>query len=263
MNSNLDRIRGKLSENKLSIGTAAQINSQVVLEILCHCGLDFIWIDAEHGPFDRNSLNLAIMTVRGQGVAPIVRVSGTDPITVKPILDMGPAAIIFPDVRTVEEAELAVASCRYPPKGIRGFGPIRANNYSKIDTDKYLEISREEPWVILQLEHIDAVNNLDKIIKVEGIGSLAIGANDLSASIGLLGQPKHPEVVKLLDKITNTCKEADFPLGIGVGSSEEDIKYWIKRGVNWISLGTDILFLLDGGSDAYQFANKTFKESDS
>ena len=252
MMDNLSKIKQKILEKKLVIGTHIQTTDPVVSEILCSCGFDLIWIDSEHGPLDKKDINLHIMAIKGKGASPFIRVPDINPITVKAVLEMGPDAIIFPGVNTAEEAKLAVSSCRYPPKGIRGFGPIRANDYSTMDNNEYLEMSKKEPLVILQIEQIDGVNNLGEIIKVEGVDTIVVGPNDLSGSVDLLGQIRHPEVLKLLDKLADTCKEANFPFGVSLGWSGENIADWIKRGVSWICVDGDISYLVNGGKGTYR-----------
>lgn len=251
MDSNLSRLRDKVLRKELVIGTHVATSDPVVSEILCTAGFDFVWIDAEHGAMDRKDINLHVMAIRGLGVAPFVRVPWNDPVLVKPILDMGPAGVVFPFIKTAEEARLAVASCRYPPEGIRGFAPIRANSYGAMDGDKYLEMSKTEPWIIVQIEHIDAVKNLDEIIAVEGIDTVVIGANDLSGSVGLLAQIRHPKVMELCDKAAEICRKADFLFGASVLWSEENVRDWINRGVSWIGVDNDISYLGNGAKTAY------------
>ena len=260
MANNLIKIKEKISKGELVIGTSISLADPIVSEILCGCGFDFIWIEGEHSALDRRDIDLHIMAVSKSGIAPFVRVAWNDPVIAKPVLDMGPAAIIFPFVKTVEEAKLAVSSCKYPPVGIRGFGPIRANAYSMMDNDEYLKLSENEPWVIIHIEHVDAVNNLDKILKVEGIDSILIGPNDLSGSIGLLGQTRHPEVIKLLDRIASKCNEAKIPFGPSIGFNEKNITDWINRGVSWIALDDDITYLVSGGLNCYKNALELFKK---
>ncbi len=251
MDSNLSRVRDKVLRKELVIGTHVATSDPVVSEILCTAGFDFVWIDAEHGAMDRKDINLHVMAIRGRGVAPFVRVPWNDPVLVKPILDMGPAGVVFPFIKTAEEARLAVASCRYPPEGIRGFAPIRANSYGAMDGDEYLEMSKTEPWIIVQIEHIDAVKNLDEIIAVEGIDTVVIGANDLSGSVGLLAQIRHPKVMELCDKAAEICRKADFLFGASVLWSEENVRDWINRGVAWIGVDNDISYLGNGAKTAY------------
>jgi len=251
MDSHLSKVKDKVLRNELVIGTHVATSDPVVSEILCTAGFDFVWVDAEHGAMDRKDINLHVMSIRGQGVAPFVRVPWNDPVRVKPILDMGPAGIVFPFIKTAEEARLAVASCRYPPEGIRGFAPIRANSYGAMDCDEYLEMSRTEPWVIVQIEHIDAVNDLEEIIAVEGVDTVVIGANDLSGSIGLLSQIRHPKVMELCDKAAEICRKAHFPFGASVLWSEENVRDWIQRGVAWIGVDNDLSYLSNGAKTAY------------
>lgn len=260
MTNNLEKIKGKISRGELVIGTSVSLADPIVSEILSTCGFDFIWIEGEHSTLDKRDTDLHIMAVLKSGIAPFVRVAWNDPVLAKPVLDMGPAAIIFPFIKTAEEAKLAVASCKYPPVGIRGFGPIRANEYSLMDNDKYLKLSKKEPWVIIHIEHIDAVNNLDKILKVEGIDSISIGPNDLSGSIGLLGQTRHPEIIKLLDRIAFKCNEVKIPFGPSIGFNEKNITDWINRGVSWIALDDDFTYLVSGGLNCYKGALELFKK---
>ena len=129
MTSNLEKVKEKIFNKNLVIGTHIKLPNPQVSEIIASCGLDIIWIDGEHGSMNTKDIDLHIMAIRSYGVAPFVRVPWVDPVIVKPILEMGPAAIVFPLIRTVKDAKLAVQSCRYPPKGIRGFGPNRAINF--------------------------------------------------------------------------------------------------------------------------------------
>jgi len=248
MNSNnLFKIREKIASGQIPIGTHTSIGEPIVADVLCNCGFDLMWVDSEHAPVDKRDVNLQVITIRGSGIAPFVRVPWNDPVLVKPILEMGPAGIVFPFIRTVEEAKLAVKSCKYPPEGVRGFGPLKAISYGAIDSSTYLETAKTEPWVILQIEHVDGVNNLAEIIKVPGVDSIVVGPNDLSGSIGLIGQTRHPEVLKLLDKIAETCNKANFPSGASIGWNQENVSDWIKRDVKWICVDGDISYLLNGG----------------
>jgi len=120
-----------------------------------------------------------------------------------------------------------------------------------MEGNQYLEMSKKEPWVILQIEHIDGVNNLSEMIKIEGVDSVVVGPNDLSGSIGLLGQTRHPEVLKLLDKIAETCNTAGFPFGASIGWNDENIRDWIKRKVKWLCVDSDISYLVNGGRNTY------------
>ena len=206
-------------------------------------------------------LNQQIITIRGAGIAPFVRVPWNDPVLVKPVLEMGPAGIIFPMIGSVGEAKKAVGACRYPPKGIRGFGPMKANNYGTMDSKEYFELADGEPWVILQIEDYKAIKDLKNIIEVDGVDSIAIGPNDLSGSIGKLGQTRHPEMLKLMDEYAATCREAGISFGTSIGFDEQNVTEWIDRGVDWICVDADASYLLSGGINTLNNTRKIIKGS--
>lgn len=252
MDCHLSRIRDKISRGELVIGSHVATADPVASEIISTAGFDFVWVDWEHGAFDRKDINLHILAIRSQGVAPFVRVPWNDPVLVKPVLDMGPAAIVFPFVKTAEEARRAVASCKYPPEGVRGFAPVRAIGYGGTDVQAYLDRSRREPWVIVQIEHIDAVPHVEEIIAVEGIDTIVIGANDLSGSMGLLTQVRHPRVMEVCDRVAEVCKGAGFPFGTSLLYSEENVRDWIRRGVSWIGVDNDVSYLVQGARRTFE-----------
>jgi 2-dehydro-3-deoxyglucarate aldolase/4-hydroxy-2-oxoheptanedioate aldolase len=261
-NSNLGRIKDKIARCEPVVGTIVQSSDPLVSEIMSICGFDFVWVDSEHGPIDKKDIDLHVMAIRGQGIAPFVRIPWNDPVLAKPVLEMGTAGIIVPFIKTAEDARLAVQSCRYPPIGTRGFGPRRAHMYSQTSIDQYLEMSETEPWVILLIEHVDGVNNLEEIVQVPGVDCILVGHDDLSASIGLLGKPKHPEVVKLLDRIAEVCRDGRIPFGGGGDHADTEwISAWIRRGASLVNVDSDVSNLIARGKKAYEATMKLFRES--
>ena len=134
-----------------------------------------------------------------------------------------------------EELESAVADCRYPPEGTRGCGLRRAIHYGAKSTETYFAESEREPLIIAQIEHIDAVLNLDEILKVKHLGSICIGPYDLSGSMNKFASPDDPEVGKVVDEICEKAHRA----GIPVGAFVSDVEKWRKRNLNWAALTTD------------------------
>jgi 2-dehydro-3-deoxyglucarate aldolase/4-hydroxy-2-oxoheptanedioate aldolase len=240
------RTKEKILKCQLVVGTHVKLPAPQISEIIARCGIDIVWIDGEHGGMDKKDIDLHIMAVKSAGAAPFVRIPWNDPVLAKPILEMGPSGIIFPLIRTSEDAKKAVESCKYPPKGVRGFGPNRAMDFGNMEIDEYLKKSESDPWLIIQIESEEGINNLGEILKVDGIDTVVIGPNDLSGSIGVLGQVRHPKVLKLMDKFAGTCKEVGIPFGASIGFNEENIKDWVNRGVCWICIDTDISFLVAG-----------------
>ena len=228
-------------------------------EAMAFFGYDFIWIDGEHGAFDKQSLLAHIVAANSGGVAAIVRVTANDPALIKPVLEMGPDGIIVPMVCTAAEAQRAVAACRYPPAGIRGFGPRRANKYGAMNTEDYLVDADASILKIIQIEHIDAVRNLPEILKVEGLDAIIIGPNDLSGSIGKLARLEDPEVSSLYDRIIEEARKAGVPCGASIGPNDKKfIQSWIDRGVDFLSCGDELSFMAAGATDTISFVRKGF-----
>lgn len=256
MECKIDRIEEKLRQGKVVFGTHTVLGGGVTAEIYGHVGFDVLWIDAEHGCLDRKDILSTIMGAAGTPMATFVRVAWNDMVLAKPILEMGCDGIIFPMVNSAEEARKAVAACKYPPQGIRGFGPYRCAQYGKIPAREYVEHYSKKVWTIVQIEHIDAVKDLDAILEVEGIDLFVVGACDLSASMGLLPQTAHPEVKKVLDLIASKCKAAGKRFGISMGYQEETVKEWLARGADFIFVENDVGYLYSGASAALGNLNR-------
>ena len=179
---------------------------------------------------DRQEVFGHIMACRASNTAAFVRVPWNNPILVKPILDMGADGIIFPNVQTREEAELAVASTRYPKKGIRGYGPVRGNLYGMMPREEYLEWC-DKIYVMVQIEDVKAVENIEEICQVEGIDCIMFGAMDLSASLGQLGHRDTPEFIAAVDRVVEVCKKYNKVIGCCVGCTPAMVKFWLDRGI--------------------------------
>jgi 2-keto-3-deoxy-L-rhamnonate aldolase RhmA len=233
----------KMRDGQVCLGTAITFSDATVTEALTHV-FDFVWIDMEHNPLTLEAVQGHIMAAKGTDCTPIVRVPWNDPVLIKPVLDIGAAGIIVPFVRTADETRLAVAACRYPPDGIRGYGPRRPSNYGRLGGPDFCKAANEAMLTIIQVEHIDAVNNLDAILAVPGVAAIMIGANDLSGSMGHMGEPRHPEVLKAIDVVLQKCNQARIPVGVAVGHDPDAMLEWVKKGVNWLMTGNDFTLMV-------------------
>lgn len=236
------RLKAKLRARELAIGTWVTYTDPCVTETLCDAGFDFLIIDGEHTQMDMETLMSHVMTCRHTETAPIIRVPLNDPVHIKRALDLGAAGILVPQMRSAEEVEAAVAACRYPPKGIRGFGPRRATHYYRFKR-AYGDIANASVTVIAQVEHIDAVRDIERFVRVEGVDAVLIGSDDLSASLGVLGQPEHPDVLAAIDRTLAAASEAGVSVGI-VGPNDIDVAWrWIEKGMTFVSVGSDAGFV--------------------
>lgn len=257
MSEGLHPLTKKIKSGQRLAGTCVTFADPAVSEMLAMTGLDILWIDMEHTSLDKRDVQLHLMAIRGTGASALVRVAWNDPVLVKPLLDMGADGIVFPFVRTAEDARLAVRSCLYPPQGVRGFGPVAAARYGMTDNKKYIEASGKNIWKVIQIEHVDAVDNLEQIVAVDGVDAILVGPNDLSASAGRIGQYDHPEVVRLFDRIAAIARNSHIPFGVAT-YGETAVNNWLQRGVDWIILGTDFLFMRDKALASLQ----SFRESE-
>ncbi len=257
----LTKIKNKIKEGEIVIGSHVTFNESCITEIFGDIGFDFVWIDKEHSPLDRQETLLHIMAARSAGTAAFVRIPWNDPVLAKPILEMGPQGIVFPFIKTAEEAETAVKSCTYPPAGIRGYGPRRADKYGLVDNREYIRNACSSVWKIIQIEHIEGVRNLGKILDVTGIDAIVVGPNDLSASMGLIGQTNHKKVKEAMDEIAKNVTDSGIPLGVSMGYESWDVvEEWLERGVNWIGIGIDFGFVVKTGLEVLNGTKKIARE---
>ena len=246
--NNSDRFIDKLRRGEVCLGTGICLTDPIVTEALCPT-FDFFWIDTEHTTLSLECLKAHLMAMKGAETAALVRVPWNDPVLIKPVLDLGADGIIVPMVRSAEEVSQAVAACRYPPQGTRGFGPLRPLQYGRIDAQRYCDAANEKLLVIVQIEHVDAVNNIDEILAVDGLTSIAFGPQDLAASLGHRAQPRHPQVLDLMRTVTEKARRAQIPVGVSVGEDPEFLGELADMGIQWLSMGLDVTLMLRGANE--------------
>jgi len=231
----------RLKSGEIMFGFEIDYPDPSITEMASRQGFDFLWLDMEHEAVDNESILGEIIACSAGKSASLVRVPCNEPWVAKRILEMGPDGIIFPMVNSVTEAKLAMDSCMYPPYGKRGFGPRRACNYMLEDMSTYINEAPERLCRFIQIEHIDAVRDLDAILKVPFLDGVIVGPCDLSGSIGLLNDIFNPKVLDLIDEVIAKSKAAGIPVGIAVGAdTTEQLKFWLDRGFQFISAGCDL-----------------------
>jgi 2-keto-3-deoxy-L-rhamnonate aldolase RhmA len=237
------RFAEKLRTKQTAIGTVISFADPTVTELLAE-DLDFVWIDMEHSPQTLQTVQAHVMATGLLGATPLVRIPWNNPALIKPVLDLGAAGVIVPMVLTAEDAREAVAACLYPPEGVRGFGPRRPSRYGRRGGPEFCREQNEKMICIIQIEHSDAIKNIDQIAAVPGLTSLVIGPNDLAGSLGHMGEPRHPDVMHAIEVVLASASRHRLPVGIGIGTDPDVAKEWINKGMQWISLGSDSGLLL-------------------
>ena len=203
---------------------------------MAHHGWDWIVVDTEHSPADIFTTNSRFQAICTTDAIPMARVAGNDFILIKKLLDAGAMGIVVPMVNSADEAARAVQAMKYPPAGIRSAGGGRANLYGP----DYQQAANNEIAVILQIEHIKAVESVHEILQVEGVDACFIGPVDLSKSMGCaIGSQEHEEAVQT---VLSAAKELGVPPGIHCGSAR-DVNMRIDQGFRFMALSSDVGFL--------------------
>jgi len=230
-------------QTRRQIGLWTGLRSPLVAEMLSHVsGFDWFVIDMEHSPNELNDVLLQLQVSQRGEAEPVVRVPWNEPVMVKRVLDCGAQTILFPWVNTAEEAEAAVASTRYPPSGMRGVMSLaRMNNYGAANPSYYHEAAGQL-CNIVQIETKKAVDNIEEIAAVEGVDALFIGPSDLSASMGHIGNPNHPEVRDTIEGAFRRIKATGKASGF-LTANHADCKWALELGCNFVAVGSDVQML--------------------
>lgn len=236
----------------MKLGTWVSTASPIIGELMADAGFDFICVDCEHSPasyMDVQNISAAVDSI-DPSCATWVRVPGVDYASVKRYLDTGARGIIAPLVNTREQAEELVDACKYPPLGRRGVGYCRASRYGKT-VEPYTRFANDHVFVAAQIEHIDAIPNLDDILSVEGIDCAFIGPYDLAASMGHLGRPEHPDAERAMSSIIDACERWGVAAGIHcVQPDPARVVAAKERGFSVIAYSLDITMLSKSAHDA-------------
>ena len=237
-------LKRKLKAGEVCIGTVVTMNDPVAAELLSDIGFDWLWFDLEHTSMSLETLQTMLQATNGSGVTTLVRVPGFDELIVKRVLDLGPDGIIFPLVSTKEEAETAVKFCKYPPRGIRGAGFARAQQYGK-NLLESIRTGDERTAVILFVESIEGVNNIHEIARVKDVDAILTGALDMSGSMDIGWNTFHPDVEAAMQAVAAGCKKANVPSGIMCMAPQGKMgaRQRIEEGFQMIVMGIDLDFL--------------------
>jgi 2-dehydro-3-deoxyglucarate aldolase len=228
---------------KASIGSWISLNHPSVAEIMADAGFDWLCIDMEHSVTDYFEMQQLLMAIQGKGIKAFVRVGENNTRIIKRALDAGADGIIVPSVSSIEDARKAVNAVYYPPTGKRGVGLARAQGYG-FDFESYRDNKAKNITLIAQIEHIDAIHNLDAIIQTEGIHGTFIGPYDLSGSMGKPGQYDDEDVKKALLQYDAIAAKYDKLIGFHVVPPDYKlVQEKIQKGYNFIGFSFDAFFL--------------------
>lgn len=214
----------------------------VVAEVAAGSGLDWLLIDMEHSATSIEQVLVQLQVVAAYPITPVVRVPANDVVTIKRVLDVGAQNLIVPMVSSADEARAAVAATRYPPQGVRGVGSALARSARWNRIDGYLAEAAEHVSLTVQIETTAGVAAAAEIAAVEGVDAVFVGPSDLSASMGLLGQQSHPEVVAAVHAVFAAAQDAGTPVGVNAFDPAVAEAY-LDAGADFVAVGADVALL--------------------
>ncbi len=243
-----NRFKRALAAGQVQIGLWNSLASAVAVEVIAGAGFDWVLLDMEHSPNDLPLLHGQLQAMMGHpSASPVVRPPWNDMVTLKRLLDLGVQTFLIPCVQNAQEAAAAVSYTRYPPHGVRGFASAsRATNFGR--TPNFWQHAQEEICVLVQVETASALAEIEAIAAVDGVDGIFIGPGDLSASMGFLGQPSHPQVISAIDAAMQRIHATGKPSGFLTGD-EKLARHYLNQGCQFVAVGAD-LGLLARAADA-------------
>ena len=251
-------LREKIKNKEKIRGTLVSLTDPCLCEIMGNIGYDCVWVDTEHTYMSYKEVLCHLNGAKSSNIPVVVRLPQNDLTATKKILEMGPDGIIFPMVRTAEEIRGLIEMTLYPPHGTRGFGPMRAIGYGAVDAKKYAEEKSLDLCRFIQIEHIDAIDNLEEIVKIPYIDGFIFGPNDLSGSLGdflnVFGEKTFSEIKHAIDILRKNGKY----IGLAGGMNHTDIKTWSELELDMIFAGSDWCFLYHQAKETLETLKKYF-----
>lgn len=236
-------LKQNLQQGKISIGTWITLGNTGIAEILANAGFEWLVVDMEHSTISIEQAGELIRTIDLAGTVPLVRLTSNDINQIKRMMDAGAQGIVVPNVNSPAEAKDAVAATRYAPKGRRGVGLARAQQYGS-GFNEYLEWQKDGPVVIVQIEHQAALDHLEEILSVSGVDGFIIGPYDLSCSMGIPGEFERPEFITAMQRILEAGLNSGCPAGLHIIEPDPNqLRQVIREGYRFIAYSVDIRML--------------------
>ncbi|GEP07873.1 HpcH/HpaI aldolase family protein [Methylobacterium oxalidis] len=243
-----NRLRTLWAADKPVVNSWLTIPDAFCAETLAHAGFDSLTVDMQHGLISFEAAVSMLTAISSTPTVPVVRVPWLDPGIIMKMLDAGAYGIICPMVNTRAGAELFVSALRYPPAGIRSFGPARALLYAGSD---YLQHANNTVAGLAMIETREALDNLDEILSVKGLDAVYIGPNDLALSLG--HEPRsdvdEPQVIEAIELILAKAQQHGVIAGMH-NSSADYARRWVDKGFRFVTVGADVSFLAGGAARA-------------
>lgn len=250
ISTHINTMRQKLRAGELVLGCGITLSDPIVTEAIAP-SVDFVWIDLEHNALSMESMLAHLIAARAGGCASIVRIPSNDVGWIKRVIDSGAEGIILPRAYSAKEVADFVSACRYPPRGTRGFGPRRPMHYGRLDQATYLEQANRDLFVTVQVETVELLAELDEVLRLDGLDSLVLGPQDLSGSMGRLGDTCHPDVLEAMRTVAAKARAAGKFIGSGLGANPAFARVLRECGVQWMQAGNDFEYMIRACEDTF------------
>lgn len=247
-----NHVKKALENGETVFGTmVVESRSPSMAQLFATAGFDFMFIDTEHSSYGIETVADMIWASKASDICPIVRVTELDYPFIARTLDLGAGGLMVPRRKTPEEAKEMVQYAKYPPMGERGLStsPGGHTDFKTYDLPEFMEGSNDNTLLVFQVETAEAIENIEDIVAVPGIDVAMIGPNDLSKSLGVVGELDHPKVQNAIDKVIDACEKHDVAAGLHSGNIEmlQDV---MERGMRFITWTTDARILVNSSRDA-------------
>ncbi|MFK4788749.1 HpcH/HpaI aldolase/citrate lyase family protein [Microbacterium sp. ZW T5_56] len=232
------------------IGLWSVAGSALITEIIAGAGPDWVLIDMEHSANSLQSVQLQLQVLAGYPrVSPVVRVPIGDDVTLKRVLDLGAQTVLVPMVGSAAQARELVTAVRYPPAGRRGVGSALSRSARWNRVDSYLTHADDHVALFVQIESADAAENAAEIAAVDGVAGVFVGPADLAASLGVIGQQTHPEVVAAVHQVFDAVIAVGKPVGVNAFAPDAAEAY-LTAGASFVAVAADVSLLARASESA-------------
>jgi len=244
----MNNLKERIRQGEAVHGCWINLGSLVSAEIIGQAGFDWVLIDLEHGAGNEVIMYNQLQVLSGSASTPIVRIDDTTRPNVQHILDAGAMGIMFPQIQTPEQADLAARMMYYPPRGIRGMAKmVRATGFGH-KADAYINSLEKNIIGVIQIETKSSINHIDDIAAIDGVDVLFVGPNDLSLALGVFGQLDHPLYQQAIKEVARAAKKYNKAAGVLLMDGKEYEMYF-QLGYRFLACGADGSFVAKGASE--------------
>ena len=244
-------VKEKLRNGEGVIGVFCNLPSPATVEVLGYLGFDFVILDAEHGPQGVETTEHMLRAADTVDLTAVSRIALNLPQNLLRYLDAGSIGVQIPMVNTEADAQAVVDAVKYPPIGRRGLAGVRASGYGlAMPTTQYVEVANQETLIVVQVETLQAMENITAISSVAQVDVVFIGPTDLSSAMGYTGQPTHPNVLAAIERLGQEILQAGKAAGT-IARDAQAYRYWRERGFQYLATGVTS-FMIQAGSQYLQ-----------